>query len=387
MAGQIISRGKKTWLVRVFLGGDPQTHKRVYANKTIHGTRKDAQAYLNGALRERDLGTFVSSKEVLVSTLLDGLLLDYKTNEKSLYWAELVVRVHLRPFFGAMKAARVGTDQIQAYIDLRRKATTRVLSRGNMRKIPPARNATINRELALLRRAFTLGKNATPPKVANIPSIPALAENNVRKGFFEDDAFLAVRCKLPEEIRPVVTFAYYTGCRKGEILGLRWIQVDLSERVIRLEPGETKNDEGRTIFMTPELYEVLAMAKDIRDRYFPECPWVFARAGERIRDFKAAWKNACKAARLVNESGEPEKLFHDLRRTGVRNLIRAGVPERVAMSISGHKTRAVFDRYNIVSESDLRDAARRQAEYVARKRISAARRHTIGTQEAQDRLQ
>jgi len=122
---------------------------------------------------------------------------------------------------------------------------------------------------------------ATPPKVTAVPSIPKLAENNVRKGFFEDDAFLAVRRVLPEEIRPVVTFAYYTGCRKGEILSLRWEQIDLGERVIRLEPGETKNDEARTIFMAPELYGVLAIQRELRDQHFPECPWVFFRAGNQ----------------------------------------------------------------------------------------------------------
>jgi len=117
----------------------------------------------------------------------------------------------------------------------------------------------------------------------------------------------AVRSALPEEIRPVITYAYYTGCRKGEILRLRWTQIDLDERVIRLEPGETKNDEARTIFMAPELYEMMIMQKHIRDRYFPECPWVFSRAGKPILDFRKAWTSACKSAGLIS-AGEKDRL-------------------------------------------------------------------------------
>lgn len=165
----------------------------------------------------------------------------------------------------------------------------------------------------------------------------------------------------------MITFAYYTGCRKGEILGLRWSQVDLSERVVRLEPGETKNDDARTIPLVAELHEALKLLKETRDAYFARSQWVFSRAGEPILDFKGAWATACATAGLLGEQGEPAKLFHDLRRTGVRNLVRAGVPERVAMMISGHKTRCVFDRYNIVSESDLKDAARRLGDYLSSK--------------------
>jgi integrase len=279
-----------------------------------------------------------------------------------------------------MKASMVGTDQIQEYIAAHQKATVRTLQNKKTRNIPPAKNGTINRHLALLRRAFNLDKRASPPKVVTVPVIPKLAENNARKGFFEHDAFVAVRRELPDEVRPVVTFAYYTGCRKGEILGLRWDQVDLAERVVKLDPGETKNDEGRTIFLTPDLYEVLALQKATRDQLFPKSLWVFSRLGDRILDFRWSWNEACKRAGLVDAAGEPDKLFHDLRRTGVRNLIRAGVPERVAMAISGHKTRAVFDRYNIVSESDLKDAARRLREYLTAKDGTEGDKRTLGAQ-------
>src|SRR5215472_14629101 len=114
MAGQIIPRGERTWLVRVYTGRDPQTSKRIYVNRTIRGTKKDAQQYLNGVLRELDLGTFTGPADITVGALLDGLLLDYKANGKDCGWASLVVRVHLRPYFGTMKAAHVRTDHIRA---------------------------------------------------------------------------------------------------------------------------------------------------------------------------------------------------------------------------------------------------------------------------------
>jgi integrase len=185
--------------------------------------------------------------------------------------------------------------------------------------------------------------------------------------------------RQPEELRPVLTFAYNTGRRKGEILALQWTQVDLKERVVRLELGKTKNDEGRTIPLTSDLFEDLAMQKAIRDQSWPKCPWVFHRYGEQIKNFRGSWKNASKKAGLWTgdeKTGRPTKLFHDLRRTGVRNLVRAGVSETVAMRISGHKTRSIFDRYNITSEKDLKDAARRLGEYLASKQVPARSEET-----------
>ncbi|MFN7650170.1 MAG: tyrosine-type recombinase/integrase [Acidobacteriota bacterium] len=143
---------------------------------------------------------------------------------------------------------------------------------------------------------------------------------------------------------------------------------NLVHRLVRLEPGTTRNDEARVIPLVSDLLTILQDQKRLRDSRYPHCEWVFFREGEQILSFKAAWAAACVRADLVDAGGEPTKLFHDLRRTGVRNLVRAGVPEAVAMRISGHKTRAAFDHYNIDSESDLTDAAEKLDQHIRRRR-------------------
>ncbi len=173
--------------------------------------------------------------------------------------------------------------------------------------------------MTLLKRSFNLAREAG--KLNVVPLLPKkLKENNVRKGFFEYDDFRAFRAALPEEVVPVVTFAFWTGCRKGEILSLKWSQVDLSNRTVRLEAGETKNDQPRIIPLVPELFQVLAMQKEIREASWPDCPWVFFRQGKQIHQFRGAWEHACARAGLVDEKGKASKLFHDLRSTGFETL-------------------------------------------------------------------
>ena len=137
---------------------------------------------------------------------------------------------------------------------------------------------------------------------------------------------------------------------------LQWAQVDFKIGIVRLEPGTTKNDEARVFPFTEELRAVLedqrAKTEVLRRRGII-CPWVFHRGGKPIKEFRRSWKTACKAV------GVPGKIPHDFRRTAVRNLVRAGIPEAVAMKMTGHKTRSVFERYNIVSEGDLFEAARK----------------------------
>ena len=153
-----------------------------------------------------------------------------------------------------------------------------------------------------------------------------------------------------------MTLGYYTGWRVlSEVLPLEWKQVDREAQTVRLEPGTTKNREARVLpyGMLPELVEVIETAWHEHQSLAQDgvlSPYVFHRDGQRIKDYRRAWKSACKRA------GLPDKLVHDFRRTAVRNLTRAGVPDSVAMKITGHKTGSVFDRYNITSEADLWDA-------------------------------
>jgi integrase len=245
------------------------------------------------------------------------------------------IRLYLKPAFGNIRVADFGTRHINQFIAERRRYG--------------AANATVKRELAVVKRAFRIAAQNDPSLVVRIPHIPMLEEDNVRKGFLEYEQYVELRNQLPPALRALFVVGYYTGARVGELRSLHWEQVDLQAGRIVLDPGTTKNREGRTLPVYGEMLEWLRIERAIRDLQFPGSPFVFCRAGVSIKDFRGAWAQACKRAHV------PGLLFHDLRRTAVRNMVRAGIPEKVATQISGHKTRSVFDRYNIVSDRDLRD--------------------------------
>ncbi len=268
------------------------------------------------------------------------LLNDYKVNGKGTHAdAKRRIELHLKPAFKGKRLISVTTTEIRAYVAARKDAG--------------AANATVNRELSALKRMFTLAVQAG--KIHAKPYIPMLQENNTRRGFFEREQFEAVRARLPEAVRPVVTFAYLTGWRlRSEILPFEWRQVDWTGRVVRLDPGMTKNREGRSFPFTIAL-ETLLKEQHAAHEHLKKAgrlvPFVFHRNGEPIRTFRGAWKTACTAA------GVPGRILHDFRRTAVRNLERAGVPRSAAMAMVGHKTEAIYRRYAIVDAGALREAA------------------------------
>ncbi len=286
------------------------------------------------------------------------LVQDYQVNgRKSLDRARRSLH-HLAGSFAGVRALDITSDVVTAYIA------------GRLTGPSPARPATIRNELAALTRMFTLGFRAG--KVPSRPAFPSIAVHNTRSGFFEEEELSAVLNHLPEALRAVVQFTYLTGWRIGEVRQLTWRQVDLKADVVRLEPGETKNREGRVypFSSSPELKALLLEQRRITSLLEREVgglvPWVFHRQGKPIRNFHMAWRNACRKA------GYPGRLVHDLRRTAVREMERAGVPRSVAMKLSGHKTESIYRRYAIVSEADLAEGVGRRASFRERTRIVPA---------------
>jgi integrase len=203
-----------------------------------------------------------------------------------------------------------------------------------------------------------------------------LKEARPRQGFFEREQYQAVRRHLSEDLQVAVAIAYAFGWRtQSEVLTLERRQLDLEAGTLRLEPGTTKNDDGRVVYLTPELRALLeaqlARVEALQRQLGRIIPFLFphlvkrglAQPGDQRRDFRRAWATACRRA------GVAGRLRHDFRRTAVRNMVNVDVPERVAMKVTGHRTRAVFDRYHIVSPGDLQDVARKLA-FDAREKLT-----------------
>jgi len=228
--------------------------------------------------------------------------------QRAIEWAESVWDVHLKGFFGGMAAKSVGTNTLSWYIEIRRGEK--------------ASNATINRELSLLQRSFMLGYEAEPRKVAGPLRFHRLAESKPRQGFIEQKQYDELVKHCPNLwMRAMSTLGYSFGFRREELVTLKVSDVNLLAACMT---GKGTED------------------------------FVFTRpCGKPIKDFRGIWDKITLAA------GCPGLLFHDLRRSAVRNMVRAGIPEVVCMTVSGHKTRNVFDRYNITSERDLEEAARK----------------------------
>jgi integrase len=361
----VFSRGNSPfWWIAYYRNGK-EVRESTELTKTEKNHKK-AEGYLKlriGELAaERHGGhAFVgpAQRRITVNQLLDALEEDYKARDKcSPQFLSHLKRV--RDAFGFWRAINLTgePEAVDKYINLCKEAG-----------MAPA---SINRGTQLLAQAFKLSIERRRLNAA--PTIRHLPESNARQGFFEDADFKNVVAALPSYLKDFTRFAYLVGWRKGEIASLLWSDVDAD--VVRLRPAL---EEWRWSNRSPTRwrfqphryrrgYRTPAGRENCRD-----CERS-ANGGLRISpkrfpvgDLRKAWATACAAA------GHDGMLFHDLRRTAVRNMVRAGVSEHVAMQISGHRTRSIFDRYNIVNERDKQEALQRTQDYLG----SASKRRQV----------
>jgi integrase len=329
--GTLHKRGN-VWYVSYWIDG------KQYQKSSGSSDIKDAKKLRDQILGKKargEVGNVVADK-ITCGQLLDDVLRHVAENGKAStakVW-KLVIDANLRPFFGHLKAATLSTDRMREYRD-QRQAEGRA-------------GSTCNRELSILRTAFNLGRKCTPPKVDRLPFFPLVSEaGNARQGFLTDEQYGKLRDALPDDLKPLFITAYFTGVRVGELLAWCWEQVDFEQGFVTLNAEETKSGHARVVPI---------LAGDMRDWLTWEqaqsngCPQVFNRAGEPIKDFRWAWEKACEAAEV------PDLKFHDLRRTAVRNMRRAGVSQVVRMRITGHRTDSMERRYNIVDVEDIKSA-------------------------------
>lgn len=320
--GSLIQRGG-IWYLRFYDGG-----KRI-EESTRTGDRKEAERKLRVKV-----GELAAANRVRLgapATVADALRLveaDYKEKQAtSLDDVKSRVRLHLTPKLGPIMLADLKAAAVKAYVSARKREQAAV--------------ATVNRELSILRRGLRLAMEQEPPWIGWAPTIKALPEDNARAGFLEHSQYVALRNALPVDLQLPLVIGYHTGLRRSAVLSIRLSQVDMKSKVIRLESGQSKIKKPQPVPIYGDMAGYLEMALAKNRRYVCEIK------GKPIGSFRKTWITATKAA------GVEGLIFHDLRRSAVRNMIQAGVEESVAMKISGHKTRSVFNRYNIIVERDI----------------------------------
>ena len=343
-----------------------QERRRPTAKTDLKAARKVHQGFLDALAAERQGYTPLPAPlaaRVTVGELLDQLETDFRLRGVK-WWAQAKYHAAVvRTWFGDMKAGKLTAADVDRYIEA-----------GLADDYAPA---SVNRQTGLLAEALRLAHRRGT--LTSVIAVRRLPERNAGQGFLERADLDQVVAALPDYLQDFTRFAYLTAWRRGELVSLRWSDVDRAGGVIRLRPEHSKNGRGRTVAIEGDLRAIIEhrwQARQLKgtDGMVRVAELVFHRDGRRLGDFRKAWAVACIAAGLsrvvwVNADGTekriPTRLFNDLRRSGVRNMVRAGVRERVAMEISGHRTRSIFDRYNITSEDDLREAMRRTSDYVS----------------------
>jgi integrase len=318
----IYKRGDIYWISYSFQG---KQYRESTGTDNKHFAR-DLLAKRQVEIREQRLFDVKKEAKVSFEELAQDFLRFYHERDRgSLNRAETSVK-HLSTFFGGKRLAEITPEAIEAYVAIRLQQHSK-LGR-------PTRPATVNRELAALSKMFSLAIRHKKADKNPMAAVERLREHNIRDRVLSPEEFQRLLEALPSSLHLVIIIAYYTGMRRGEILNLRWHQIDLSKGLIRLEGVDTKTQKGRLVPLNATL---TALLKDVMQSPVRSATGhVFHRNGQPIKSIRGAFDRACREANLTDFH------FHDLRHTAVTNMRRAGVDPLTAMKITGHKTMAVF---------------------------------------------
>jgi len=335
---------------------------RYYVNGVQHrestGTsnRRKAEKILQDTLAKISSGKFLlpEQRKVMVSELVDDLLMWYRTVDNKPVFAddtETRWNLHLKEHFGRLRADQVNTDSMRWY----RKA--------RMSEDKPPAVATVNRELQILRKAFHLAHQASPPKIQSVPAFEMAREDNTRMTFIteEDKQKLrdAAACDTSTKakmkgvfLKCFIELLFGFGWRKGELTNLQVGNVNLAEGFIRID--DSKSGEPREVPFTPSLrvlLEAVCTGRAFDEPLFP------------AKDMRHAWRRLCKAAG-VKTGKAGGYVIHDARRTSARTKRAAGEDETVICAIMGWKPGSkMFPRYGIVNRADMQEALRRSEQW------------------------
>lgn len=356
-SGRVFKRGSRWWIA--FYDGHGKEHR-----ESAGLALRDAQRLLHDRLAAVHQGKWygATAERLTVREVLDAYVADLTARRKK----------SIRNVVSHLKPVRVEFNDVRV-LQLTVAALTEYIAQ---RRAQHAADGTITQEMIFLRSALRLAHRLQ--RIPSLPYIPTAGPGGVRKGFVDVGLFDQIHAKMPQPYADLAEFVYLTGWRYEEVVGLELACVFLADAEIRLP--ETKNGEGRVIALDGRLLELV-------ERWWAkrrlDCPYLFHRNGRRVKDaLREHWRTAAAAAGVpeVKRQGPTGwrsfagVTIHDLRRSAIRNMRRAGVAESVAMTISGHRSIQVFRRYDITSHEDQRRALAATEAYRQQRRAAPGQR-------------
>ena len=340
MAGRVFKRGETYHIAFSYQGVE-------YRKSALTEKKREAENLLAFYLGQCARGAFTGFQDTATAYTLFEMLDDFIAHYEQRGLRDVQVTRwrsnNLRRFFKDVPVSTITERQVDLYI--------------KHRLVAGKKRTTINRETQLLSQAMSLAKRKK--LITEIPYMEKFSEKgNERQGFFEREELENIVAFLPPYLKDVARFAYHTGWRRTEIFTLEWR--DIRGDMIYLKPEIAKNKDGRVIILVGEIASIITRRQAER---LGTCPYIFHRDGKRIANYYKAWRTAC------HHAGLQGKILHDARRTAARNMDRAGVPRQTAKQIIGHKTDAMYNRYRIVNEQDIREGMLQAEHYLSSEKI------------------